>query len=173
MWPRLCIALMALSTFAGCGLHGNPGNDTQSLTPEQKTAVQAGVRAFMADVAREVSAGGPTAWQRFFVDDPSFFMASEGQLFFPNGQPMGQWIQGITHFIKTVHLQWGDALRIDALTPTLAVVGAPYVEIRTDPQGQQMTERGYFTGVAEYRNGGWLFRDAHWSVAPAATKTPS
>ena len=86
---------------------------------------------------------------------------------------MGQWVQGITHFIKAVNLQWGDPLRIDALTPTLAVVGAPYVETRTDPQGQQMTERGYFTGLAEYRNGRWQLRDAHWSVMPASTKGPS
>jgi len=168
MRPHLCVALIALATLAGCGMQRGG-----ELTPERKATVEAGVRSFMADVARDISANGPTAWQKFFVDAPSFFMAAEGQLFFPNGQPMSQWVQGITHFIKTVNLQWGDGLRIDPLTPTLAMVGAPYVEVRTDPQGQQITERGYFTGLAEYRNGRWQFRDAHWSVVPASAKTPS
>jgi hypothetical protein len=149
------------------------GDNSPSLTPDQKAAVEAGVRSFMADVAQGVTAIGPTAWQKFFVDDPAFFMASEGQLYFPNGQPMGQWVEGITHFIKTVNLQWGGAVRIDPLTPALAMVGAPYVEVRTDPQGQQTTERGYFTGLAEYRSGRWQFRDAHWSVAPAAAAKTS
>lgn len=130
--------------------------------------MEAGVRSFMAEVAQGVSANGPMEWQKFFINDPTFFMASEGQLFFPNGQPMGQWVEGITHFIKTINLQWGSAMRIDPLTPTLAMVGVPYAEVRTDPQGQQVVERGYFTGLAEYRSGRWQFRDAHWSVVPAA-----
>jgi len=163
---RLCPLLLALLCCVGCATRQN-STDNSQLSPEQKTAVKAAVRSSMADVARDVSANGPTAWQKHFVDDPSFFMAAQGQLFFPNGQPMGQWVQGITHFIKTVNLQWGDPMRIDPLTPTLAMVGAPYVEIQTDPQGQQMTERGYFTGLAELRNGRWQFRDAHWSVVPS------
>jgi hypothetical protein len=168
---RLCILLISVATLAGCATHRDAADDSRSLTPARKAAVEAGVRSYMADVARDVSANGPTAWQKHFVDDPAFFMASEGQLVFPNGQPMGQWVQGVTHFIKTVNLQWDDRLRIDPLTPTLAIVGAPYVELRTDPQGQQMTERGYFTAVAEYKNGHWQFRDAHWSVVPPAGKT--
>jgi len=170
---RLCISLLVLSALAGCGMRRHAGDNSQSLTPEQKGAVEAGVRSLMFEVSRDVTANGPTAWQEHFIDDPVFFMASEGQLVFPNGQPAGQWIQGITHFIKTVHLQWGDAIRIDPLTPTLAIVGAPYVEVRTDPQGQQITEHGYFTGLAELRDGRWQFRDVHWSVIPASTKSPS
>ncbi|MGA7461546.1 MAG: hypothetical protein WBW69_15055 [Candidatus Korobacteraceae bacterium] len=163
---RLCIVFLALLCWVGCAPRQYSADNSQQ-TPERKAAVEANVRSYMAEVARDVSANGPTAWQKHFVDDPAFFMAAEGQLFFPNGQPMGQWVQGITHFIKTVNLQWGDALRIDPLTPTLAMVGAPYVEVRTDPQGQQTSERGYFTGLAEYRNGQWQFRDAHWSAVPA------
>jgi len=166
---RLCVALMAVSALAGCGVHDN----SQPLTADQKTTVESGVRSFMADVATDISANGPTAWQKHFVDDPSFFMAAEGQLMFPNGQPMGQWVQSITSFIKTIHLQWGEPIRIDPLTATLAIIGAPYVEVTTSPQGQQMTTRGYFTALAEYRNGHWQFRDAHWSSAPPpAGKNP-
>ncbi len=30
--------------------------------------------------------------------------------------------------------------------------------------GQRVEESGFFTGLAELRNGRWQFRDAHWSV---------
>jgi len=153
-------------------MHRDSGSDSQSLTPERKAAVEANVKAFMLGVAHDVTAEGPTAWRKHLADESAFFMASEGQLVFPNGQPEGQWIQNLTQFIRQIDLRWGDNIRVDPLTPTLAVVAAPYVEIRTDPEGHQITESGYFTGLAEYRDGRWQLRDAHWSVAAPAAKVP-
>jgi len=46
------------------------------------------------------------------------------------------------------------------------VVGSSYSEVQTDAHGQERTERGYFTAVAEHHQGHWRFRDAHWSSQP-------
>jgi hypothetical protein len=38
--------------------------------------------------------------------------------------------------------------------------------------GKRAESGGYFTGIAERRNGRWQFRNAHWSVAAAAPAAP-
>jgi hypothetical protein len=46
------------------------------------------------------------------------------------------------------------------------VVGSSYSEVQTDAQGQQHSDHGYFTGLAERRDGHWRLRSAHWSSRP-------
>jgi hypothetical protein len=67
--------------------------------------------------------------------------------------------------IRHIEIRWGDGLRVDPLGPGLAMVAAPYVEVRVDAAGQRVEEAGYFTGVAEHHAEGWRFRNAHWSLA--------
>jgi hypothetical protein len=57
---------------------------------------------------------------------------------------------------------------VDLLAPDLAVVGASYHELQVWADGRHVEDNGYFTGVAQYRDGRWQFRNAHWSelVAP-------
>jgi hypothetical protein len=153
-------------------MHHDSADDSQSLSPERRAAVEDGVRAFVRSVAHDVTEEGPAAWHKFFADDPSFFMADEGHLVFPDSQSANQAIQNLTRTIKSINLRWGDDVRIDPLTPTLAMVAAPYTEVRIDPEGHQVTEIGYFTGLAEYRSGRWQFRNAHWSVAAPSSTVP-
>jgi hypothetical protein len=155
------IPLCMLLASAGCSRHGA---DSQPLSPERSAAVENSVRNFVLGVAHDVSSEGPTAWQKEFADDPAFFMAVEGQLVFPNRQVATQAIQNLPRIIKHIELRWGDDLRIDPLTPDLAVVATSYTEVQTDPEGHQVTETGFFTGVAEYSGGRWQFCDAHWSA---------
>jgi hypothetical protein len=107
------------------------------------------------------------AWRKHFSDRPEFFMAVNGQLAFPSGQAAAQAIPEVARRYKHIELRWGDDLRLDALTENLCVIGASYteiVELQPGVDGPAGTQRGYFTGVVENRNGQWQFRDAHWSA---------
>jgi hypothetical protein len=159
MRPWLWTLLLAAGLTGGCG--------------SRNAAVDEGVRAFMREVARDIMREGPAAWQKHFSESPSFFMASEGHLAFPNRASATAAIQELTRTIKHITLEWGDDLRVDPLTPDLAVVGASYHETREDADGRLVDEKGFFTGTAEYRDGRWRFRNAHWSVAaPSHTTGP-
>jgi hypothetical protein len=92
-------------------------------------------------------------------------MASEGRLVFPNSASATAAIQELPRTIKQIDLRWGDDLRVDPLTPDLAVVAASYHEVQVSPEGRRVEEAGFFTGIAEHRDGRWQFRNAHWSVA--------
>ena len=122
------------------------------------------VRTFMETVAREVTRDGPAAWRRQFADDAAFFMASEGRLVFPSAEAARRGIDELVRVVAHIELRWGAGVRVDAVAPGLAVVAAPYTEVRVDTAGQRVNDTGFFTGLAEHRPEGWRFRDAHWSV---------
>ena len=152
----LCIA---------CSSHHDLSNTSQSLTPAGSSAVERDVKVFADTVAQDVTQEGPAAWRRHFADSPPFFMASEGHLVFPTSASATAGIQNFARTINHMELHWGEDLRVDPLTPELAVLAASYHEIRVDTAGNRVDESGFFTGIAEYGNGHWQLRDAHWSVA--------
>jgi len=137
----------------------------QELTASRAAAVEEAVRAFARVVAHDVTEEGPTAWRRHFADTPSFFMASDGHLAFPDSASATAGIRAYAPTIRHIELQWGDDLRVDPLAPNLAVMAASWHEIRVSTSGERIDQRGFFTGVVEYRGNRWQFRDAHWSVA--------
>jgi len=157
---------------AACGSRHAVSGESQPLTAATAAAVQQSVRAFVQTVAHDVTQEGPAAWRRLFADSPSFFMASEGRLVFPDSASATAGIQGLARTVKQITLQWGDDLRIDPLTPDLAAVGVSYHEVRVGIDGARVDESGFFTGTAQYRGGRWQFRNAHWSVIgpPAAVR---
>ena len=162
-WRCLAGVMVVLALAAGCANREAPfaGN---APSEEQRAAVEQGVRQFVTQVGQDVSREGPLAWKKEFASGPEFFMASEGNLTFANGQAAIEGIDGLRQIIKRIELHWGDDLRVDVLTPTLAVVGTSWAEDRDDVQGRQVKQAGYFTAVVEQRAGKWTFRDAHWSV---------
>lgn len=165
---RLWIPLIAILASAACTTLVDSG-DAKPMAEDRRAAIESGVRSFMQTVAHDVTEQGPTAWTTHFADDPAFFMANDGQLAFPNSQAAKQGIQAFARTIQHIELHWGDDLRIDVLSPTLAMVASSWSEIQVDTAGHKDNESGFFTGLAEYRNDRWQFRDAHWSSAP---KTP-
>jgi hypothetical protein len=164
--------LLFVAVCAACGSHHDRSSMSQSMTPARASAVERDVRGFASVVSHDVTQEGPTAWRRHFADSSSFFMASEGHLVFPNSASATTGIQDFARTIKHIELDWGEDLRVDPLTPELAVMAASYHETREDTAGKRVDESGFFTGLAEYRNGHWQFRNAHWSVAgpPAAVR---
>jgi len=133
-------------------------------------AVEREVRAYAQTVAHDVTQEGPAAWRRHFAESPAFFMAVDGRLVFPDSAAATAGIQDLTRTLKHIELQWGDDLRVDPLTPDLAVMAASWHEVLVDSAGKSVNANGFFTGLAEQRSGRWQFRNVHWSSAgpPAA-----
>jgi hypothetical protein len=159
-----CPSALVLATLAcaGCDTQ-TKSNAFPSLTPAADAQVEAGVRAFMRSVAHDVTEQGPLAWRNYFNASPSFFMAVNGHLAFPNGAAASEGTQAFAKTIKHIELKWDDDLRVDPLTPEFAVVATPWREIMVDSAGHRVDEAGFFSALAEYRDGHWQFRDAHWS----------
>jgi hypothetical protein len=163
-----CALLLATLVSAGCGTqHAAPG-EAQALTPERAAAVDSGVRAFMRDVAHDVTQDGPAAWRKYFADTPAFFMAVNGKIAFANSAEVTAGLPQVALVIKQIELKWGDDLRVDPLAPDLAVVAASYHEVQVWADGHHVEDSGYFTGVAQYRDSRWQFRNAHWSEPVAS-----
>lgn len=156
--------LLAAFGSAGCSARAATSAELQSLTPSGAAAIDASARTFMHTVAHDVTQDGPLAWVKFFSTGPEFFMAVNGQLAFPNAAAAKEGTQNFAATINRIELKWGDDLRVDPLTAELAVVAASWREIQVDKAGHRIEETGYFTGLAEYRDGRWRFRDSHWSA---------
>jgi len=161
MRPRPWIPLFVILFATGCSPRSNGA--PQPLSADQRSAVESSVRGFLQTVAHDVTSQGPTAWEKYFSDDPAFFMANDGRLAFPNPQAATQGIEAFARTIKHIELRWGDDLCVDVLTANLAVVGTSWSENMVDNAGHPIQESGYFTGLVENRAGRWQFRNAHWS----------
>ncbi len=163
---RAGAAVLLALVAAGCGSPAGVGTGSAASAPPPRSAEEASVRAFVQAVAQEVSREGPGAWRRAFTDGPEFFMAANGQLVFTDGAAAARGIEALTHTLPKIELRFGDDVRVQVLTDTLALIGCSYSEVQTNAQGQPHTDRGYFTALAERRDGQWRFRSAHWSSLP-------
>ncbi len=168
----LCAILLPALALAACSREPISPSAPQSLTPAGTAQVEDGVRAFMQTVAHDVTQDGPAAWRKHFVDSPAFFMAVDGRMVFPNSAAATKGIHDVSLEIKHIELVWGSDLRVDPLTPELAVVATSWHEVQVNAAGKRVDETGFFTGVAEYRDGRWQLRDAHWSDAPPPPAVP-
>jgi hypothetical protein len=163
VWRKLRLRSLLLAiTLATCIPSGADASRSHSVT-EDGVATDRAVRAFMQAVSHAVTQDGPMAWIKYFEAGPAFFMAVNGQMAFPNTAAAQEGTRKFAQTIRHIELKWGDDLRVDPLTNELAVVAVSWREIQIDTAGRSVTETGYFTGLAEYREGGWLLRDAHWS----------
>jgi hypothetical protein len=134
--------------------------------PPQQARVAAEVRRFAAEIAAQVSADGPSAWRRFFATGPEFFMAVNGQLQFAGGTAAQRGIDALPGLIRRITLSFGPDLRVDPLTPDLAMLAGSYTEVLVSPKGATTTDHGFLSALAERRAGHWQLRDAHWSSRP-------
>lgn len=159
----LCV--LAASTLTLCVGGAAGASHSHSMTADQADAVNRSVRTFMQTVSQGVTQEGPLAWIKYFDASPAFFMAVNGQMAFPDANAAKDGTQKFAQTIRHIELKWGDDLRVDLLNNEFAVVAASWREIQVDTAGHSVTETGYFTGVAEFREGRWLLRNAHWSSA--------
>ena len=160
---RIQFLLVAI-TFATCVPCGAGASHLHSVTPNEAVGVDQAVREFMQTVSRSVTQDGPTAWIRYFDASPAFFMAVNGKMAFPNAAAAEDGTRKFAHTISKIELQWGNDLRVDPLTNEFAIVAVSWREVQVNTAGHSVTETGYFTGLAEHREGHWQFRNAHWSA---------
>ena len=161
--------LLAAITFAASVLSGVGASQSHSVSPGEAVAVERAVRAFMQTVSHSVTQNGPVAWIEYFDTSPAFFMAVNGQMVFPNAAAAQDGTRKFAETIRQIELNWGDDLRVDPLTNEFAIVAVSWREVQVDTAGHSITETGFLTGLAEYREGHWQFRNAHWS-APAPSR---
>ena len=164
------ISLLALTVvLSSCGPNRRESTGPPPMSPRQEFAVDVDVRAFASDVARDITKEGPAAWRRHFSESPAFFMAADGTLQFPDSAAATAGIQALTRTIQHIELTWGKDLRVDPLARDLALIATPYYETIETAYGSRVESTGFFTGVVQFQDGHWLFRNAHWSSArPAA-----
>jgi hypothetical protein len=135
------------------------------FTHGQYAQVRDSVQIMASQIAADVSQNGPLAWLRHFEDTSDFFMASDGHLMFPDYDSASAFINHVVvKMISKIELSWSD-IRIDPLSPDLAMFAADYTEVLTDSAGKKMpiSGPGYFTALAEKTPKGWQLRNAHWS----------
>ncbi|HUB50595.1 MAG TPA: hypothetical protein VL986_00415 [Terracidiphilus sp.] len=159
--PAVLLIAIALCS---CKNRQTSGDSPQTDTPASPTAEAAAVRGWIQSVAVDVTQTGPEAWLKYFDDSPSFFMANNGSMAFPNGAAAQDGTKKFAATISHIEVKWGDDIRVNVLTPELASVGAPWHEVQIDLKGHRVEEAGYFTATAEKRGGRWIFRDVHWSM---------
>jgi hypothetical protein len=160
---RIRFLLVAI-TFAACVPFGVGASQSHSVNPDEAVAIDRAVRAFMQTVSHSVTHDGPVAWIKYFDASPVFFMAVNGQMAFPNAAVAQDGTRKFAQTIRQIELKWGDDLRVDPLTNEFAIVAVSWREILIDTAGHSITETGFFTGLVEYREGHWQFRNAHWSA---------
>jgi len=139
-------------------------NDEDSLTQIQYSIVKNNVTKMVGSIAKNISDKGPIGWLFYFENTPEFFMASEGQLKFPNRDSAANFINNnLVHNISKIELHWSN-IRIDPLTIKIASIGATFHEDIINVDGKNIQVDGYFTGIAHQTSQGWKLQNAHWSM---------
>lgn len=138
-------------------------SNTELFAPKERSLVKDSVQLMAESIAKNISHEGPVVWLRYFEKGPDFFMASDGQLVFPNIDTATSFINNyLIKEMPKIELHW-NSIRIDPLTPNLASISAVYHEDITDSSGKMTPHDGYFTGIAHQTSQGWKLHNAHWS----------
>ncbi len=85
---------------------------------------------------------------------------------FPTGDSARRGLGSVQKAITRMDFEWDGPVRVEPLAPGLAIMGAPYRELRTDTSGHRVDERGFMTGVVSHVGTEWRLLDAHWSITP-------
>jgi hypothetical protein len=140
--------------------------NSSDLSQNQYSQVRDSVQEMARQIAIDISRNGPIAWLRHFSDTAAFFMASDGQLMFPNYDSASSFIRNkLVKMLTKIELSWTDT-RVDPLNENLAMLAASFKEVMTDSAGGVRKESGYFSGLAQRTIKGWQLRNAHWSLLP-------
>jgi hypothetical protein len=165
LMKRIFSSLLAFALFA-CASAPPPAPPPASPSAAELSKAGSEVMAFVKGVEAGIAQRGPAAWRDYFSELPTFFMVVDGKVAFAGPGEATRGIAEVAKNITRIELQWG-VVRVDVLSPQLSSVGAPYHEVQVWADGHQVTEDGYFTGLAERGKDGWRFRNAHWSSARA------
>jgi hypothetical protein len=97
-------------------------NNTDSFSSKERSIVHDGVQLMTESIAKDISLEGPIVWLRYFEKSPDFFMASDGQLVFPNIDTATNFINNkLIKMMPDIQLRWSN-IRIEPLTANLASI---------------------------------------------------
>lgn len=157
--------VLSVLPFISVLLFSCQGSKT-SFSEDQSRAVKDSVLQLADMTAKGISTKGPIAWLDYFEDSPGFFMANDGGVQLPDYKTADSFIKNtLVKVISKITLKW-SAIRVDPLTPGIAVMAAGYHEDITDASGKTTPYDGYFTALVHKTANGWKFRDEHWSSPP-------
>jgi hypothetical protein len=155
---KLIIPLLALILLFSCK------QNSTTFTASEAASVKDSVQLLAANTAKDISTKGPIAWLDYFEDASDFFMASNGDMAFADYKTADLFIKNtLVKQIPHINLKWSN-IRIDPLTPQIAIIGANFHEDITDSLGKVTPFDGYFTAAAHQTAKGWKYRNAHWSI---------
>ena len=118
----------------------------------------------MDSVSKNISSDGPKEWLNYFEKAPSFYMASDGKLVFPNYNAATKFINDtLVNIVSTINLKWSN-INVDVLNDKAAAVRAAFSEDINFKQGNIIKFNGYFTAVIDNTSEGNKFRNLHWSI---------
>jgi hypothetical protein len=125
------------------------------------------VRAFFDSIPPALAAEGPSAWLDFFEDSPSFFMASDGAIAFPDQSSAEAFLEDFSTRVSAMSLEWFQP-RFEILSAGVVVVITSYHEEITMTDGTLSSFGGSVSGVIRNHAGLWRLQHLHWSspVAP-------
>jgi hypothetical protein len=149
---------LVLSLLFSCGHRRGP------LTETDSAVIRDSVLHLMTGIGRDLSANGPAVWLNYFDDAPGFFMASDGDLDFPDYNAAKHFIlDTLTKNISGIALNW-SAVRVDPLSRHSAAIVAGFHEVLTSTSGEKIPVEGCFSGTAVLTAHGWKLRNLHWST---------
>ncbi|MDA1263595.1 MAG: nuclear transport factor 2 family protein [Planctomycetota bacterium] len=127
------------------------------------TDVEAGVHDLAERISADLAARGPEAWLEHFVDDDTFFMASEGRLLFEDRAALEAAMDTFDPQVLRMRLIWKGP-QVEVLGPEIAILHSDYEEVIEQRDGTLMHYQGYFTSVALRVGAHWKLQSAHWSA---------
>jgi len=152
----VCVATALAAGSLACG------PSRSHLDPAHAAALRDSVVRFAGRIPMALAEEGPIAWLRYFDDEPTFFMASDGQMVFPSRDSATAFVRHLAETVSAIDLEW-EEFRVEPLAPGLAEIATAYQETITDTAGTTSNFRGYMTAVACHTSDGWRLRSLHWS----------
>ena len=148
---------LAISTTACRNKFTNPDK-------EQISIVKDSCLQLMNRIPATLSRSGPGGWLVFFEDNPEFFMASDGDMVFPDHKTAEKIITGtLSKEFEKIDLRWNQ-LRVDYVSDNFGTISAAFDETLFFFGGKKTTVEGYFTATGHRTIAGWKLLNAHWSI---------
>ncbi|MEM9381749.1 MAG: nuclear transport factor 2 family protein [Planctomycetota bacterium] len=163
MTPRRSLSAVALALAASVPLVSCRSTNTTEDWVERRDEVIDMLNGLTDDLSER----GPEAWPDYFLDDASFFMASEGKMLFPDLAAAQAGCAELDARVERMNLAF-DAVRIQWIDPTHAIVSAAYEETLVETAGAEKEMQGYMTALVATTSEGWRFQHVHWSSPLAA-----
>jgi len=153
-----CTWLIALLLFAACSPR------PQALSRAHAAAIVDSVKATLAAFGERLDAADPDSLIRFYLDDPRFVWAADGQIATHSVAEVRAQFRSMAPFPRW-HIDYRQPL-IVPLAPGVAEVATEYTMTLRDSGGKDVTFGGANTMLWVASPAGWKILGGHSSSAP-------